>query len=582
MSGPVAAAPSGTTGPRSLSRQLALAVPSLRGPLLGSVALGLCATAAVVVQALALADLLGGAMPGARAHNRAVALGVLGGAIALRAAIAPVQALLGHRGASRAKAALRERLLSSTLEARGAADGGALATLTGRGLDALDPYVGRCLPDLLLGVLAPVALAAAIGGLDWVSGIVVAVAVLLFPLFGALVGRATLSLAADRWSEVRSLGTRVADLFEGMAILRGFGRSGAYRQRLADANDALARASLSTLRLAFLSALVLDTLASVSVALVAVPLGLRLLDGSIHLVTALAVLIVAPEVFVPLRRASAEFHESAEGLSALGSLFATIGPVGPLGPAPRAPAPDPATAPVSLGDVDLVFPGRTGRVLRAASLTIAPGETVALIGANGAGKSSVLALLLGFLAPSRGVVSVGGQDLATVDLEDWRRRLAYLPEHPSILRATLADNLRLAAPEAPRPALARVLAELGAAHLVPLLEDPAPLLDPGDRPLSAGERQRIGLARLLLRPASLYLLDEPTVHLDEASEAAVVAALARELPGRSALIVTHRPALLALADRVVTLRDGRFVPAPSPGTAPMLSAPPPVSTGGRS
>jgi ABC-type bacteriocin/lantibiotic exporter with double-glycine peptidase domain len=217
---------------------------------------------------------------------------------------------------------------------------------------------------------------------------------------------------------------------------------------------------------------------------------------------------------------------------------------------------------VTLRSIGVDFEGRDEPVLDNASLTIAPGETVALVGANGIGKSTVLSILLGFISPTRGSVMVGDDNLSDLDPADWRRGVTYLPAHPTLLNATLAENLRLANPFARDDDLVRALAAADATEF--LDETTAGLatrLGEGGRPTSAGELQRIALARVLLRPASLYVLDEPTVHLDNATEAVLVEALRQALAGRSALVVTHRPAVTRIADRIVTLRDGMFVPA---------------------
>jgi len=247
--------------------------------------------------------------------DRARWLVLLGAGVLVRAVVALLGEITAAASASGAIAALRSRLVIAALRGphlgpgAGAPSGpGDIATLAGRGLDALDVYVGRCLPDLVLGAATPLALLAVVGVLDWLSAVIMAVVVALFPVFGALVGRTSMTLAGQRWAQVESLGRQIADLFEGLPALRAFGRTADHRARLASTNEALSQSSTGVLRVAFLSALVLDTLGSVSVALVAVPLGLRLLSGGAHLSAALAVLIIAPEVFLPLRRASAEFH----------------------------------------------------------------------------------------------------------------------------------------------------------------------------------------------------------------------------------------------------------------------------------
>jgi ABC-type transport system involved in cytochrome bd biosynthesis fused ATPase/permease subunit len=398
-----------------------------------------------------------------------------------------------------------------------------------------------------------------------------AVVVALFPIFGALVGRASMSLAADRWRQVENLGCQIADLFDGLPVLRAFGRTADYRARMARTNEALGQSSTRVLRVAFLSALVLDTLGSVSVALVAVPLGLRLLAGQVHLAAALAVLIIAPEVFLPLRRASAEFHESTEGLAASARALAMIGaaPGAALGTRPGAALVgaslvDPARAAVELRSVTVELPGREIPLLRNANLTISPGEKVVLLGPSGTGKSTVISLLLAFASPRSGQVTVGGKDLRDVEAASWRRLITYLPERPTLLSASLAENLRLADPAASEDDLVRALAQAGAPELLADLADGwRTRLGDGGRPVSAGERQRIALARVFLRPRSLYLLDEPTVHLDHAAEGHVLEGLRRALDGKSALIVSHRPAALSLADRALIIREGELVDATS-------------------
>ncbi len=556
----------GQRGP--VDRRLARELVSARNAIGASVAVGLVATAAVVVQAVALATLLTGAMDGMTRHHEVIAFVWLAAGAAVRGSCALAGELFGRLGAASAKSDLRSRLVNAAVRNAPSGDStgpGAMAALAGRGLDALDVYLGRCLPDLVLAVAAPVALAAAIGVLDWLSGLVIVVVIALFPIFGALVGRAGAALAEQRWRQVEALGRQITDVFEGLPVLKAFGRSSEQRARIERAGDALRRSSLATLRTAFLSALVLDTLASVSVALVAVPLGLRLLTGSVHLEAALAVLIVAPEVFLPLRRASAEFHESSEGLAAAAHALDVIERNSPgqatggnAGAVSRQPS-DPARVPVAFDSVRLVVPGRAAPVLDDADLVIDPGETVVLVGQSGAGKSTALSLLLGFVSPTRGSVRVGTDDLETLDLKEWRRFTTYLPEHPTILSATLAENLRIANPVASDDQLVAALTAAGAEYLLGELESGLDTpIGNGVRAISAGELQRIALARTLARPASLYLLDEPTVHLDDVTEAAVIEGLRAELSGRSALIVTHRPAVMDLADRILTLQAGRF------------------------
>lgn len=567
----------GTAQARRFDWRLARELPAVRVSLAISVALGLLSSAAVVAQAVALAHLLASAMPGASPVDRAQWYLLLGAGFGVRALCGLLGELVAEVGSSQAKADIRHRLVMAALEGAPRAQGeGApwtsadIATLAGRGLDALDAYIGRCLPDFVLAVAAPVALLFAVGALDWASALVMAVVVVLFPVFGNLVGRATMTLAVQRWGQVQRLGRQVADVFQGLPVLRAFGRSASQREAIAKVSAALSRSSSRALRVAFLSALVLDTLGSVAVALVAVPLGLRLLDGSVSLPAALAVLIVAPEVFLPMRRASAQFHESTEGLAAAGQAMALIGtgastPSGEAGaqryreaPPPR-PVPDPRSSDVALRSLSVTLPGHRSPLLEDVDLAVRPGEKVVVLGPSGSGKSTLLLVLLGFVAPSSGAVVIGGEDLARLDRAAWRRRVAYLPEQPALLAASLADNLRLANPRASDAQLVEALARVGASCLLEAWRDGLrERLGDGGRTVSAGELQRIALARVTLRPASLYLLDEPTVHLDGDAEEKALEGLRTALQGASALVVSHRSAVARLADRVVTVEAGKL------------------------
>ena len=583
------------------------AVPGLLPLLAVPVAAGLVSTAGVVAQALGLAHFLAALSQGGARAGWTAWLGLFLVGAALRAVGTLAGELGSARASGRAKGALRRRLLLSATSRPGAgttemtgAGHGELVAIAGRGLDALDDYVGRYLPEVVLAAAAPLALLVALGVLDWLSALVVGVGVALFPVFGALVGKASLDLAGRRWARIEQLGHDVADTFEGLAVLRAFGAAGRQRARLAAANQAITASSSAVLRVAFLSALVLDTLASACVALVAVPLGLRLLAGGVPLADAFAVLAVAPEVFLPLRRASARFHDSTEGQAALARALelATLPeqaltwsaagqPGAPTGPGGRGPGSGPGTgarpavapgrlavgmAPVGppsveLAHVTLRFAGQAQPVLDRADFTLAAGEVVVLQGPSGAGKSTLLRLLLGFVAPEEGLVLAGRQPLALLSPERWLAGISYLSAQPALLAASLADNLRLAEPGATDAELWSALGRLGVADLFGR-DGLATLVGEGGLALSAGERQRLALARALLRRRPLYLFDEPTAHLDGAAEQAAVAAMRQALTGATAVVVSHRRAVCALADRVVHLEAGRLDDLAAPQRRP--------------
>lgn len=334
-------------------------------------------------------------------------------------------------------------------------------------------------------------------------------------------------------------------------------------------------ATMGTLRIAFLSALVLELVATLAVALVAVPIGLRLLSGGIALSTALLVLLLTPEAYLPLRAAGSRFHASMEGLTVLDEALTLIGddsagdtaeragsgPVdvvaGPAGNRSARAIVRSAPAEIRFESVTVAYPRTTA--LCEVDLTIRAGERIAVIGPSGAGKSTLLQLLLGFVTPTTGRITVDGVDLTSLDIDQWRRRLAWVPQHAHLFTASLADNIRLGSPDA---SAARIDAAVRAAALGDVLAGLPDGLDTrlGERGhgLSSGQRQRVALARAFLRDAPVVLLDEPTARLDGASEAAVLVGSRQLVAGRTALIVAHRPALLDGVDRIVRLDAGRI------------------------
>ncbi|MFI6876030.1 thiol reductant ABC exporter subunit CydD [Streptomyces sp. NPDC050400] len=550
---------------KPVERRLMRELPVLRSHLRRCAVLALLGAGLVVGQATLLATVLADGFAGRPVTVAAAA--ALGAVVAGRAVLAWARGVLTHRAAADAKHALRTRItdrLSGAAALRPSArDHGGTATLLVRGLDALDPYVVGHLPTTTAAAVVPVAVVAWLFVTDWSSALVVVVTLPLIPVFGALVGRHTARRTARQWQLLARLGGHFLDVVAGLPTLRAFGREGHQVRRVGEMARAHRRATMRTLRVAFLSSLVLETVATLSVALVAVPVGLRLLQGTVDLRTALIVLFLAPEAYLPLRALGSAFHDSAEGLTVAGQVFALLDeqepPTGTTGPAPSpAPAASSLAPALRLDDVTVHHTGRTTPALDRVSLNVAPGEHVALVGPSGAGKSTLLALLIGFVRPTAGRVTVSGTDLACLDPDDWRTRIAWVPQRPHLFAASVAENIRLGRPDASdaevREAARSAYAD-GFVEALPLGYD-TPLGEHGAG-LSAGQRQRIALARAFLKDAPVLLLDEPTAHLDPAAEAAVTRATARLMRGRTAIVVAHRTSLLPYADRVVTLRSGR-------------------------
>jgi ATP-binding cassette subfamily C protein CydD len=542
---------------RPFDPRLPRRVPAVRRHLAVLGVLGVATGVLVISQATTLAAVLAAAAGGRLDRT---ALGGFVVAVALRAVVGWAQGVVAARAAATVKAALRADLLRAVTGRGpgwlGGQRAGGIATLAGRGLDALDPYFTGYLPQLVLTATVPLAVLARLVFADWAAAVTVAVTLPLIPVFGALLGWQAQAATARQWRRLTTLGGHFLDMVAGLPTLRAFGRADAQVEVVRRMADGHRDATMRTLRIAFLSSLVLELVATLSVALVAVPIGLRLLGGGLGLQTALLVLLLAPEAYLPLRAAGARFHASMEGLTALDHAFTVLDdgtPASARGTGRDVPAP----REIRLENVTVAYDRTVA--LRDVSLSIRAGERIAVIGPSGAGKSTLLGLLLGFVTPTSGRILVDGVDLATVDPDAWRRHLAWVPQRAHLFAASVADNIRLGAPDAPLSAVR------GAARAAALDDVLAGLPEGLDTPLgerghglSSGQRQRLALARAFLRDAPVLLLDEPTARLDGASEAAVLDATRRLAAGRTALLVAHRPALLREADRIMRIDGGRL------------------------
>jgi ATP-binding cassette subfamily C protein CydCD len=524
--------------------------------LVAVVGLGAVGAGLVIAQAMLIAETVVGAFQ----HGMAVAelrtpLLLLVAVACGRALVAWLTELAAYRASAAVKSELRGRLLErSAALGPGWLSGqrtGSLVALATRGVDALDDYFSRYLPQLGLAVVVPVAVLARIVTEDWVSAAIIVGTLPLIPVFMVLIGWATQSRMDRQWRLLSRLSGHFLDVVAGLPTLKVFGRAKAQAESIKRITGEYRQATMRTLRIAFLSSFALELLATLSVALVAVTIGMRLVHGDMDLYIGLVILVLAPEAYLPLRQVGAQYHAAAEGLAAAEEIFSVL----------ETPVPASGIAPVPTGavtfeNVTVRYPGRSADAVADVSLTVEPGETVALVGPSGAGKSTLLNVALGFVRPTEGRVRIGGADLTGVDLEQWRSRIAWVPQRPHLFAGTIAENVRLARPDADDRAVRRALRDAGALEFVDALPQGADtLLGEDGAGLSAGQRQRLALARAFLADRPVLLLDEPTAALDGATEAEIVAAVRRLAAGRTVLLVVHRPALLGVADRVVRL-DG--------------------------
>lgn len=562
---------------RPLDPRLLRRARSARRYVLLTAGLGALTAATVIAQALLLADALAPVVTG-----RATLAGVTGplaglaAVLGLRAVLVGLQERWAHRAATRAVAELREQVVRHAVALgprRLPEDPASVATFATRGLDALEPYFVRYLPQLLLAATVTPAGLAVVLGLDWIAALTIAATLPLVPLFMWLIGVMTQHAADRRLATMTRLGGQVLDLLAGVPTLRALGRERGPAARVRDLGDAHRRATMGTLRVAFLSGMVLELLTTLSVALVAVGVGFRLVYGHLDLTTALAVLVLAPEVYLPLRQVGAHFHASTDGIGAAARAFALLevpltradaGGQPPDRPRPPVDAPDLRRTTVRLVGVDVEAPGRAVLAPAGLDLELRPGRVVALTGPNGAGKSTAAGVVLGLVEPTRGRVLVGDVDLADVERASWWRQVAWVPQRTTLEPGTLREAVTRGR-DVPPAALADAARLVG---LLDVVEDRPDgwltAVGQGGVGLSLGERQRVALARALLGDEPLVVLDEPTAHLDADTEAGVLRAVARlREQGRTVLLIAHRPTLVAAADEVVRVRSvGTAGPAP--------------------
>lgn len=534
------------------------------GLLLLVVGLGLAGAILAVAQAAALTQVVAMLLfstPGGSGLAHWGVLFVV--SAAARVAIGYGAARQAQRLAAAVKDNVRQRLLAHVLAAgplRSGPAAGKLATLLTDGVENLAPYFARYLPQLARAAIIPGLLWLLVFPLDLVAALIMLVTAPLIPLFMILIGRWAQRLNQRQWETLVRLGAHFLDVLAGLTTLKIFGRSREQIQVISRVSGQFRDATLNVLRLAFLSAFTLELAATLSTALIAVAVGLRLLYGQIPFTQAFFVLLLAPEFYQPLRLLGSHFHAGMAGTAAATEIFQVLAE--PVVPPQRGRCVPLPTGPVTvaLRDVTYTYPASRNAALTGVSFTVAAGEFAALVGPSGAGKSTLAALLLRFMDPDAGSILINGVALAEIAPEEWRRCVAYVPQFPHLFYGSVADNIRLGRPDAPPAAVEAAARQAGAAEFIDRLPQRYDtLVGDGGYGLSGGQRQRLALARAFLRDAPLLLLDEPATGLDPAQAADLRYVLHRLAAGRTVLVIAHRLSTVVQADRIIVLQQGRVV-----------------------
>jgi thiol reductant ABC exporter CydD subunit len=549
-------------------------VPTIRSAAAAALVIGALTAVSIVIQAVALAT----AIDRSLLHHRPLAavrteLIVVALAVVARALLTLLGELSARRSAESVVATLRGQLLRQVFSLGPAwlagERPGELSLTATRGLRSLHAYFARYLPQAAMAAVVPMVLLIWVATQDWLSLVVVAALVLAVPVTMIYFGREANRRTTRQWRRLGSLAGRFLQLIEGLPTLRAFGREGHGRREVIESTEGVRVATMRTLRVAFLSALAMDLIAGFGVGLVAMVLGLRLLWGDLTLHTALAVLLVAPEIFIPLRRAGAEFHASTEGQAAATRVLEVLA-LAAEGTSDSSTTAEPKPRSTGLGrsaelrldGLRVEYHNRSTPALDGFSLMASPGSNIALVGPSGAGKSSVFDALLGFAPLAAGTMAIDADDSSGFTTREWRAHFSWVPQRPYLFTASVAENLRLGAVAASDEDLLEVCTAVGLDRLLAHLPrglDTA--LGQDGLTLSAGERQRVALARALLCPAPILLLDEPTASLDAATVARIATAIQPWVDGRTVLVAAHEPLLLAHFDVVCEV-----------GTSPLTTA----------
>ncbi|MGE5072867.1 MAG: thiol reductant ABC exporter subunit CydD, partial [Anaerolineae bacterium] len=441
---------------------------------------------------------------------------------------------------------------------------GDLTAAAAEGIEALDAYFSQYLPQLVVSTLVPVSILLLVFPLDPLSVIVLLLTAPLIPFFMYMIGRGAEAVTKRQYESLSRLSAHFLDSLQGLTTLKLFGQSKAQAANIARVSDQYRDTTLKVLQVTFLSAFALELLATISTAIIAVEVGLRLLYGQMQFQQALFLLILAPEFYLPLRMLGLRFHAGMAGTSAARRIFEILDT--PLPARPRAQATPAAERPLfetlELKDLSFTYPGEAQPTLQGISLQIRAGEHIALVGSSGAGKTTLASLLLAFMAPSSGSISVNGMPLDALPPDQWRRRIAWVPQTPHLFHDTLAANIRLGRPDA---ADAQVEADARAARLDQFIDSlpdgSATVIGEAGARLSSGQAQRLALARAFLKDAPILIMDEPTSSLDAETESLLEASVRDLMRGRTVITIAHRLNTVAAADRIVVLKAGRVVEA---------------------
>jgi len=495
-------------------------------------------------------------------------LGILLAVIVIKAASIWGAELSANVVAQRVKADLRERLLNH-LTALGPAftqseRTGELAAAGVEGVEALDAYFSQYLPQLVLAASIPLTILLLIFPIDILTGVIFLLTAPLVPFFMILIGKSAETLTGRQYASLSRLSAHFYDVLQGLTTLKALGQAKGQAKVIAEVSEQYRDVTMQVLRVTFLSAMALELLTTLSTAIVAVEIGLRLLYGKLEFLPAFFILVVAPDFYLPLRQLGLKYHAGMSGSTAAKRIFEILDtplPAGATTQTSQMALPMPTTNfEISFENVTYQYPERDNPAVKDLTFQLPDGQLTALVGASGAGKSTIASLLLRFIEPAAGRMLVAGKALVDIPAETWRSQVAWVPQNPYLFHDSLGANLRLAKPAASEAELVKACEQAGLMDFIATLPEgfESMIGERGAR-LSGGQAQRLALARAFLKDAAFLLLDEPTSSLDPGLEAELRGSVQRLLKGRTALVIAHRLSTVYQADQILVLEGGQIV-----------------------
>ena len=550
----------------NIDRRLFQLLKEERTPFIVSILSGILAATMLVAQAYYLSQVIDSAFIKKSGMERLI---LPLGLFALFSTLRMAFNWFSHNEANRGTLIIRKKVftrLTSTVGALGpiyakSVQSGRLSTTLLKGVEALDAYYSQYIPQIFFALFTPLLIAGTIMPGDPISGGILLCTAPLIPLFMILIGKSASAMTEKQWKTMSRMSGFFLDVLQGLPTLKLFAQSKRQHDAIEKSGESFRHATMRVLKVAFLSSLTLELVGTIGMAIIAVAIGFRLMSGKLTFQHALFVLILTPDFYLPLRQLGTKFHAGMEGVSASKEIFAILDQSTPVSVQKPAFAVQESAGkqPILFTDVSYTYPGGSQPALAGINATIPEGKTTAIIGPSGAGKSTLINLLLRFQEPGEGSITIDGNPIHAIPLEEWHKQISWVPQHPYLFNATLRENILLAKPEASQEEMESALKKTGLTTFVSTLPDGLETMigEEGAR-LSGGEAQRVALARAFLKNAPLLVLDEPTSHTDPELEAALRNSIQELMRGRTTVIIAHRLETIRSAEQIIVVSHGKI------------------------